>query len=60
MRAVVVVVIALVLCCNSRANGKVESQASPAELVEQLGDIAARESRDFLPASEFIEDSSGG
>ena len=60
MKVVVAVVKALVLCCSTLANGKVESQESPAELVEQLGDIAARETRDFLPASEFTEDSSGG
>ena len=60
MKLVPVVVIALVFSCSALANGNVESKASPVELEEQLGDIAAKESRYFLSASEFVEDSSGG
>ncbi|XP_020615704.1 versican core protein-like [Orbicella faveolata] len=59
MKLVLVVVIALVFSCSALANGNVESKASPVELEEQLGDIAAKESRYFLSALEFVEDSSG-
>ena len=50
----VFVVIALVFCCSSPTDGRVESKVSHAD------NIAALQSHDFLPAEEFIEDSSGG
>ena len=56
---VVVVVIALVFC-SALAHGNVESEASPAELEKQLEDIADLENRYFLPALDFVEESSGG
>lgn len=50
----VFVVLALVFCCSSPTNGKVESKVSQAD------NFKALQSYDFLPAEEFIEDSSGG